>query len=187
MAVVAAKRKLRAAALFLGALCLTVPLTPQAAEQFKCASVEESDAFRLRHLQSRLMVAALGCDQQAAYNTFVEHFRPVLVSASGQITDYFQRVGGGQAALNKHITELANAAGLSRAEDPNGFCKQAWELFWTLEQEPLALVKVAEANILATAQPQSCSTTGVVQADALPQNKTATFDTAKAAVNVSNK
>ena len=100
------------------------------------------------------MVAALGCNQQAAYKTFVEHFRASLVSAGGYMTDYYKRIGGGQAALNKHITDLANAAGLHRAESPNEYCTQAWNLFWSLEQDPHALSKVAEDNIFqAIAQP----------------------------------
>ena len=101
-----------------------------------CISGEEAAAFRMRHLQSRLMVAALSCNQQEAYNTFVEHFRNDLVNAGGRITSYFQRVGGGQTALNKYITDLANAADLSRAEDPDGFCGKSWPLFWALEQDP---------------------------------------------------
>lgn len=160
-------------------------LGARAAEPLRCASAEEGEAFRLRHLQSRLMVAALGCNQQAAYNSFVEHFRPLLVSAGGTIADYFKRTGGGQAALNRHITELANAAGLSRAQDPNAFCKNTWELFWALEQDPPALTKVAELNTLATPQPQVCTVTLATGVEPPSQKKiTATLDSTKAAVDL---
>ena len=180
-------RATRVTAALVAALSLATPLAAQAAETLRCASLEEGDAFRLRHLQSRLMVAALGCNQQAAYNTFVEHFRPSLVSAGGKITDYFKRIGGGQPALNQHITELANAAGLSRAEDPDGFCKQTWELFWLLEQDPRTLTKIAEGNLLATPQPKSCSVTVAAGAETPAKNVTATFDATKAAVGKSKK
>ena len=90
-------------------------------------------------------------------------------------------------ALNAHITALANAAGLSRASDPDGYCKKAWEVFWTLEQDPLALVRIAEANLLTTEQPRSCSVTVAAQATLPPQNVTATFDATKAAAEQSNK
>ncbi len=136
------------------------------------------------------MVAALGCNQQAAYNTFIEHFKPTLAAAGGRITDYFMRVGAGQTGLNRHITELANAAGLSRAQDPDGYCKQSWELFWSLEQDPLALIKIADANTLDMQSPQSCSVTvaaGAMKAGASPANVTATFDAAKAAADKAKK
>ncbi len=168
----------RAAATLLATCCLAQ--AAGAAENMRCGSLAETEAFRMRHLQSRLMVAALGCNQQAAYNTFVEHFRPSLAGAGNTITAYFLRVGGGQTALNRHITDLANAAGLSRAENPDGYCKHAWELFWRLEQEPHLLTRYAGENtLLQVTQPQTCSVT--VSADPTAQNVTATFDAAKAA------
>ncbi len=177
--------KRRTAAVLAASLMLLAPSVASAAQVMKCSSLEEAGAFRIRHLQSRLMVAALGCNQQAAYNTFVESFRPELVSAGTRLTDYFVRTGGGQNALNRHITELANAAGLSRAEDPNGYCKHAWELFWHLGQDPSTLLKIAEANVLLTEQPQSCTVTVATGAGIPPQNVTATFDAAKAAADKS--
>jgi hypothetical protein len=178
-------RRLKRVTVALAALLSTAPMAamPLQAAELHCASLEEAEAFRLRHLQSRLMVAALGCNQQAAYNTFVEHFRPTLAGAGGTITQYFKRIGGGQPALNRHITELANAAGLSRAENPNGFCKQTWELFWSLEQDPRTLSKIAETNLLTTPQPKSCAVTVAAGADTSPQNVTATFDATKAAAD----
>jgi hypothetical protein len=179
-----AKHAVMAAA---AACFMWAPVAAQAnAAKSVCTSTEEAEAFRLRHLQSRLMVAALGCNQQAAYNTFVEHFRDHLVTSGGRITGYFQRTGGGQAALNRHITELANAAGLYRAEDPDGFCKQAWELFWLLEQDPMTLHKIAETNMLTSiAEFKNCSVTVAAQAGTDPKNVTATFDATKAAVQKS--
>ncbi len=181
------KRTRQMLAFAAAALCLTATTMAQATEVLKCASLEETAAFRLRHLQGRLMVAALGCDQQAAYNTFVEHFKPSLAAAGGHMVDYYQRTGGGQTALNAHVTALANAAGLSRASDPDGFCKKTWEAFWMLEQDPLALVKIAEANLLQAEQPQSCSVTVATDAGLPPKNVTATFDAAKAAAEQLNK
>ena len=152
-----------------------------AAETMRCVSVEESAAFRLRHLQSRLMVAALGCNQQATYNAFVERFRPELVTAGGHLSAYFQR-SGGPTALNKHVTDLANAAGLARAEDPNGYCKQAWQLFWSLEQDPQALARFAAANALTTiVRPTQCSETAGNQVGAAPESETAALGNARAA------
>ena len=161
------------------ALVLTAASAAQAAEAWPCATSEEAAAIRLRHLQSRLMVAALGCNQQDAYNGFVEHFRSDLVVAGGRIADYFERRGG-QFALNRHVTELANAAGLSRAEDPDGFCKTTWQLFWNLEQDPPALVRIAEVNVLpAVQQPMTCPVTTGNQTASAPGNAAAAFEAAE--------
>ncbi len=185
MQMVSVSRALRVAVTL--AIGLSVmPVAAQAAEAMRCASLEEGEAFRLRHLQSRLMVAALGCNQQAAYNSFVESFRPSLVSAGGRISDYFKRTGGGQHALNRHITELANAAGLSRAEDPNAFCKTTWELFWHLEQDPQTLMKIADLHLLTTPQPATCAVT-TVGATPSPKNVTAAVDKSKAAADLVKK
>ncbi len=163
-------RAKRVALAVVAALALAAPSVASAGDIMACASHDEAAAFRLRHLQSRLMVAALSCNQQAAYNTFVEHFRTDLVNAGGRITSYFQRSGGGQNALNKHITELANAAGLSRAEDPDGFCGRSWTVFWNLEQDPLILSTVADASVLVSMdQPQTCTVSVAAQGSTMPQ------------------
>ena len=165
-------------------LGLAFPAESRAAEAGICVSSDEADAFRLRHLQSRLMVAALGCNQQGAYNTFVERFRADLVSAGGNLTGYFHRTGAGQAGLNTHITRLANAAGLARAQNPEAFCKQSWDLFWSLEQEPMALGLIAEANpLVAISQPLSCAVSRAGAAGLHPANETAALGSAKAAVD----
>jgi hypothetical protein len=175
------RRAKRVVTTLFAAAFMMAPVGNAWAAAAKCVSSEESVAFKLRHLQSRLMVAALGCNQQAAYNTFVERFREPLVTAGGHLTNYYKRTGGGQTELNKHITELANAAGLSRAEDPNGFCILAWNLFWNLEQDPQTLIKIADANILSMAQPQNCTVSAAAQtADASTEKATAAFG-AKAA------
>ena len=53
-----------------------VPTTARAGDTMTCASSDEAAAFRMRDLQSRLMVAALSCNQLTAYNTFMDHFQP---------------------------------------------------------------------------------------------------------------
>jgi hypothetical protein len=122
-----------------------------------CIHTEEIEAFSLRHLQSRLMVAALSCNQRDAYNTFVTRFQDKLGEGGVRLTAYFARSGGGKAGLNKYVTDVANAAGLGRASDPNGFCTQTWQVFWELSQAPEALLAVADANIfMAVNVPKVC-------------------------------
>jgi hypothetical protein len=122
-----------------------------------CASGAETVAFRLRHLQSQLMVAGLSCNQQAAYNTFVEKFRERLAAAGGEVVGYFRRSGGGERLLNKHITDLANAAGIIRAAGPTEFCADTWSIFLTLQDHPDDLEVLANAHTLAAVpQPALC-------------------------------
>ena len=123
-------------------MAATVPQPAFAKDAANCVSPDEAEAFRLRDLQSRLMVAALSCNQLTAYNRFMEHFQPTLVSAGRQLVSYFERTGGGEPALNRHLTALANAAGLSRAEAPEQYCGDTWATFLLLEDEAAGLSTV---------------------------------------------
>lgn len=116
-----------------------------------CVSTKEATSFALRHLQSRLMVAGLACNQRDAYNAFVESFRPPLADAGADLIAYFQRSGGGQTALNRHVTELANVAGLNRAEDPEAFCLATWNTFFHLRQDPQVLDAQAALHVMHAA------------------------------------
>ncbi len=128
-----------------------------AADQLPCATVSEAQAFQVRNLQSQFMVAALACNQREAYTKFVKRFRPFLVSAGDHLVNYFERIGKGPSAINQHVTDLANAAGLERAARPSVYCSKTWELFWELEQTPLNLVKAAAENhIDSVSSPSAC-------------------------------
>lgn len=123
-----------------------------------CVTPQEAVAFNLRHLQSRLMVAGLACNQRDAYNNFVEAFRLPLAGAGADLIGYFRRSGGGQTALNRHVTELANVAGLYRAGDPEGFCAATWSVFLRLAEAPAELEAHAVAHILLEAgAPAPCA------------------------------
>lgn len=134
-----------------------VPSVAAAKDVATCVSSDEAAALRLRDLQSRLMVAALSCNQQVAYNTFVEKFRPSLTSAGQQIVAYFKRTGGGEPALNRHLTQLANAAGLARAEEPEQYCGDTWAMFLLLEEEPQGLPSMAAKFAPGVDVPAQCS------------------------------
>jgi hypothetical protein len=135
-----------------GLVAAAVPAPAFAKDAANCVSSEESAAFQMRDLQSRLMVAALSCNQLTAYNTFMERNRPSLSSAGQQLISYFKRTGGGEPALNRHLTELANIAGLARAEQPEGFCADTWAMFLLLEDEPAGLPTVAAKYTPSIAQ-----------------------------------
>jgi hypothetical protein len=139
-------RALIGAAAVCGAAGATLPA--RAGDVSICVTAQEARAFSLRHLQSRLMVAGLACNQRDAYNNFVETFRPPLADAGADFIAYFQRTGGGNTALNRHVTELANVAGLERASDPQAFCEETWNMFLLLEEEPSELEAHAVANMM---------------------------------------
>ncbi len=133
-----------------GLMALLTPLNAFA--QTACASDDEARGFTLRHLQSRLMVAALSCNQRDAYNTFVQHFMTELTIGGKALTAYFERTGGGA------VTDIANGAGLSKASDSNGYCAAAWRVFWELEQAPERLVDIAMRNMVPSVSvPHACS------------------------------
>lgn len=144
-----------------GLVAAAVPQPAFAKDASPCVSSDEAAAFQMRDLQSRLMVAALSCNQLTAYNTFIERNRPTLTSAGKQLVAYFQRTGGGEPALNRHLTELANAAGLSRASAPEQYCGDTWAMFLLLEDEPTGLSTMAAKYTPAIAQ---CSAPGAVSA-----------------------
>ena len=147
------------------------PMALQAATA--CVSSEEAEAFRLRHLQTRLMVAGLSCGQQDAYNAFVSRLQPMLSGYGPRLIGYFKRAGGGQAALNRYITELANAAAVIRSANPATFCAQTWDAFWTLQQEPEQLTVIAAANpIPSIRDPEPCAVPDQ-QSAASPEKQTA--------------
>ncbi len=146
---IALMRALVGAAAVCGAAGAALPA--QAGDLSACMTAQEARAFSMRHLQSRLMVAGLACNQRDAYNNFVEANRSPLADAGADFIGYFQRSGGGQTALNRHVTELANVAGLQRASDPQAFCEETWNMFLLLEEEPSELEAQAIAHVMKDA------------------------------------
>jgi hypothetical protein len=135
-----------------GLVAAAIPAPAFAKDAATCVSSEEAAAFQMRDLQSRLMVAALSCNQLTAYNSFMERFRPTLSSAGLRLVSYYKRTGGGEPALNRHLTEMANAAGLLRAEAPEQYCGDTWAMFLLLEDEPTGLPTMAAKYTPAVAQ-----------------------------------
>ena len=141
---------------------LAAPVSSRAAN-LQCGSSEEAKAFELRQLQSRLMVAGLSCNQSVAYNNFVQHYKSRLAAAGISLKGYFQRTGGGEPALNQHITQIANVAGLSRAQAPENFCADTWTMFLLLEDEEEQLPVIAAKHLLpGILGPQECRATDKV-------------------------
>lgn len=77
-----------------------------------CARTSEHDAFAIRALQSQMMVAALSCNQQSAYNQLMRKHTRRFTESGKLIKAYFQRnYGTGyEGRLNRFVTTLANNA-----------------------------------------------------------------------------
>jgi hypothetical protein len=137
-----------------------------------CVSELEAEAFRLRHFQSRLMVAGLSCGQRDAYNEFMTRHKAELSVYGPVLITYYRRTGGGESALNRYVTDLANAAASIRAENAQSYCNHTWNVFWQLQQEPFQLRTLAAVNpVPGISQPSLCPR--LVSLPAPPQKKTA--------------
>lgn len=103
----------------LAALSLTFWLAAAPAIAAPCVSPSDETALNARFLQTELMVAALSCNEQARYNTFVTTFRGQIATQSASLRKLFKRVygGSGKRQLNAYVTKLANDAAMRSAAD----------------------------------------------------------------------
>jgi hypothetical protein len=110
------------------AASLVAPAAMAAVPSGGCAQGQVVEALQVRALHSRLMVAALSCQAETEFNTFVRRFDHVLTRSGRQMADWFAPRGG-RRALNDYVTSLANKASLDSMSDRFGFCRAAHDLF----------------------------------------------------------
>ena len=96
-------------------------------------SLAEKTAFKVRHLQIELMVAALSCgraDYRMRYDTFALKYVTQLVAHGRVLRRYFARRYGmnGTPRLDRYITAASNMASLRSMTTP-GFCAHSGDLF----------------------------------------------------------
>lgn len=96
-----------------------------------CASPVDAAALKTAVLQQELMVAALQCHEEGAYNRFVMTYRPELQSSDATLKAFFVRRGGehGEAGYDAFKTKAANLSALEQARDTAAFCGDAHALF----------------------------------------------------------
>lgn len=125
-----------------------------------CIQPAEQAAFEVRALQSQLMVAALSCNQDNAYNAFVRKFQPALAGSYNTIQSHYRRGGAnGQRNLDQYITGLANAHSQDGIRQGSHFCTNIAPLF----QVAMAKSTVAdladlvkERNVLNPVESPTC-------------------------------
>ncbi|HEX6980942.1 MAG TPA: hypothetical protein VF342_16750 [Alphaproteobacteria bacterium] len=102
----------------------------------RCLTDREQTAFRVRMLQTELMVAALSCrgvpgrDFTGQYNVFVKKHEDQLISHGRVLQSYFGARYGADARrqLDAYITSLANEVSRRSMLSPT-FCDESVSLF----------------------------------------------------------
>lgn len=123
-----------------------------AAKADVCSFPHEQTALNSRVLQTKLMVAALACGDQARYNQFVTRFEDELIPLGHDLIDFFKRNYGAkaQATLDKFVTSLANEAAIRSATVGIAFCDANSATFTTaLELDPLDYEQLLASRKLA--------------------------------------
>ncbi|HEY8612312.1 MAG TPA: hypothetical protein VIL69_13595 [Roseomonas sp.] len=129
-----------------------------------CVQPAEKAAFDVRALQSQLMVAALSCQQDEQYNTFVRQYNSELGGAYRGINAHYRRTAGarGQSSLDGYITQLANAHSQDGIRQGSNFCRNVAPLFTAALAAPKsvdALAALAVQNNLSNPHGRpECST-----------------------------
>lgn len=115
--------------LLAGLCAVAISMPALAAGGGACMQPAEKTAFEVHSLQSALMVAALNCRQEDAYNSFVTRFRGDLGGAYRGVSGHFRRTGGGTRKLDQYITNLANAHSQDGIRQGSAFCSNV-EPLW---------------------------------------------------------
>lgn len=108
---------------------------PQLAAAGQCPTQTALQAAQVRVLQTELMVAALQCrndpafDHSAKYNAFISQFSSSLSQHGKALQDHFRKAFGGdhQRQLDRYVTRLANDAG--QRGTTTGYCQTMAPLF----------------------------------------------------------
>jgi hypothetical protein len=93
---------------------VAVDVPPPVSPRIKFSSTQSEQvqqAFNVVGLKSALMVAALSCNQQDKYDTFMTTFQPHILAAQHTMDAYFHKASGpysGQKMEDTFVTLLAN-------------------------------------------------------------------------------
>ncbi|HEY1933087.1 MAG TPA: hypothetical protein VGG99_13820 [Acetobacteraceae bacterium] len=140
-------------------LCMTALATlaaqiaqtePAEAQEMQCLTPQERAVFDIQALRSEVMVLATGCSDDAAYNAFIERYRPELMANERAIDAWFkQHFGrGAQTAHDSFVTDLANAHSDAGSKLGSEFCPRNGMIF----QEVMALQRSSELPAFAAGQ-----------------------------------
>jgi hypothetical protein len=96
-----------------------------------CVQPAERSAFDFIALKSTLMVAALSCNQQSAYNKFMKRFQPGMLAEQHVMDGYFAHAYGlySQMQEDSYVTTLANSQSEASISIGAAFCGDSVQLF----------------------------------------------------------
>lgn len=87
--------------------------------------IDVQQAFNVVGLKSALMVAALSCNEQPQYDSFMHSFQPHVYAAQQEMDAYFHKASGpysGQKMEDTFITNLANNQSVAGINQGQQFC-----------------------------------------------------------------
>jgi hypothetical protein len=128
-----------------------VHITPAESEEYQ-------QAFNVIALKSALMVAALSCDQQDKYDSFMTRFHSHILTEQHVMDSYFRRASGysGQSREDSFVTLLANNQSVAGIAEGQVFCLNNDAEFNAVLalQTPDALDSFVTAEAPSVADPQ---------------------------------
>lgn len=136
-----------------------------------CVQDAERAAFDVRALQSKLMVVALACGQDNAYNAFVRRHQGDLAASYNRVQGYFRRSAGSshQRELDGFITQMANAHSQEQIRAGSQYCPMMAPLFALATAQPNVQALAAfsqERNVLNPLGAQDCAEAAAAPAGA---------------------
>lgn len=121
-----------------------------AVAQTQCLAPTARAAFDVQALRSEVMVLATGCSDDAAYNAFIERYKPALMANEHEIDAWFRHRYGRRAQTehDRFVTDLANAQSDAGTKLGNEFCPHNGVIF----HEVMALQDSAQLAPFAAGQ-----------------------------------
>lgn len=136
-----------------------------AASAAPCLDWQQSRALATKVIQTRLMVAALSCDQRPSYNSFVTKFDGELVRHNGTLMAWYrQNYGaGGERAYHSLMTRIANESSADHLRGAGYFCRQSAEtLQFYLADSSISVASMLSASVTAERfGTQTCFSTAI--------------------------
>jgi hypothetical protein len=96
-----------------------------------CTMSADREAFDTMALKNELTVTALTCHDNAKFNDFMHAYQPALVADQKDLSAYFKRAYGKQAAkqYDSYITELSLAQSEAGLKSGTAFCGEFESMF----------------------------------------------------------
>lgn len=138
-------------------VAVTVP--PPVSPRIKFSAADHAkvqQAFNVIGLKSALMVAALSCNDQTQYDTFMHEFQPRVLEAQHTIDAYFYKASGpysGEKMEDGFTTNLANNQSVAAIGQGNAFCLNNQAEFKAV----LALKTYTDLDNFVTSQPPAAA------------------------------